>query len=79
VKKMLETRQERVKLLKSGFTGKKIEELYIRSNGFKITRSTVLFDPLKNSIKENNIQSMDEKNMKFTGHAVHLSNISEKL
>ena len=33
---MLETSHERVELLKKGFTSKKIEELYIRKNNFKI-------------------------------------------
>lgn len=29
---MLETSEERIKLLRSGYTGKKIEELYIENN-----------------------------------------------
>ena len=33
---MLETPEERVKLLKAGFTGKTIEKLYIHYNNFKI-------------------------------------------
>ena len=33
---MLETPEERVKLLKAGFTGKTIEKLYIQYNNFKI-------------------------------------------
>ncbi|MDP2754129.1 MAG: hypothetical protein Q8P40_07025 [Nitrospirota bacterium] len=33
---VLETSQERVKLLKAGLTGKQIESLYIRHNGFEI-------------------------------------------
>jgi hypothetical protein len=33
---VLETSQERVKLLKAGMTGKQIESLYIQLNGFKI-------------------------------------------
>ncbi len=39
---MLETRQERVKLLKSGVTGKTIEKLYISYNNFKIARTPVI-------------------------------------
>lgn len=39
---MLETRQERVKLLKEGITGKAIEELYISYNNFKIVRTPVI-------------------------------------
>jgi hypothetical protein len=40
---MLETPNERVKLLKAGITGKKIEELYISRNHIKIVHSLVLF------------------------------------
>jgi hypothetical protein len=33
---MLETPEERAKLLRAGLTGKEIESLYIQGNGFKI-------------------------------------------
>ena len=36
---MLETPQERVKLLRAGFTGRTIERLYIRGNNFKIVQA----------------------------------------
>jgi hypothetical protein len=39
---MLETPPERVKLLKAGISGKKIEELYIAYNNFKIVCSPVI-------------------------------------
>ncbi len=35
---MLETRKERVKLLKAGLSGKMIERLYIEGNNFRIIR-----------------------------------------
>ena len=38
---MLETSQERIKLLKAGFTGKTIEELYIEYNDLRIERNPV--------------------------------------
>jgi hypothetical protein len=41
---MLETSKERVKLLKAGIIGKKIEELYISANHIKILKHPVLFD-----------------------------------
>ncbi|MFZ2411159.1 MAG: hypothetical protein WAW23_06285 [Candidatus Methanoperedens sp.] len=44
---MLETPQERVKLLKAGITGKAIERLYIEYNNFKIIRSSVLVEPVE--------------------------------
>ena len=52
---MLETPEERIKLLKAGVNGKLIEELYITSNNFKIVNATVLFKgdeiPTNNSAK----------------------------
>jgi hypothetical protein len=44
---MLETSQERVKLLKAGISGKKIEELYISLNNFKIVHNIVLWEKVK--------------------------------
>lgn len=41
---MLETSLERVKLLKSGISGKKIEELYISRNKIKIVHSPLLYE-----------------------------------
>ncbi len=41
---MLETAEERVKLLKLGFSGKEIEKLYIEYNNFKIIHSPILFE-----------------------------------
>ncbi len=35
---MLETSEERIKLLKAGYTGKTIEKLYIKHSNFKIVR-----------------------------------------
>jgi hypothetical protein len=33
---MLETSEERIKLLRAGFVGKMVEKLYIKHNNFKI-------------------------------------------
>lgn len=44
---MLETPQERVKLLKAGISGKKIEELYISLNNFKIVHNPVLLEKVE--------------------------------
>jgi len=41
---MLETPQERIKLLRAGLTGKAIEELYIKGNNFKLVRFPVIFE-----------------------------------
>ena len=42
---MLETADERVKLLKAGLTGNEIEGLYIENNNFKIVRN-ILYDDI---------------------------------
>lgn len=41
---MLETPQERVKLLKAGISGKQIEELYVKCNNFKIINMPLFFE-----------------------------------
>ncbi len=41
---MLETSEERVKLLKAGIPCKTIEKLYLEHNSFKIINSPVLFE-----------------------------------
>ena len=41
---MLETPQERVKLLKAGIDGKTIEKLYIIFNNFKLVSTPLLFE-----------------------------------
>jgi hypothetical protein len=41
---MLETSEERVKLLKAGISGRNIEKLYIIYNNFKIIGCPLLFD-----------------------------------
>lgn len=41
---MLETSIERVELLKKGIIGRKIEELYIINNNFKILVSPMIFE-----------------------------------
>ena len=39
---MLETSQERAKLLKAGFTGKEIEKLYIEGNNIEIIKTPII-------------------------------------
>jgi hypothetical protein len=43
-KKMLETSEERIKILKKGFSQKQIEEMYIQSNDLKIVSIPILVD-----------------------------------
>ncbi|MGB8217162.1 MAG: hypothetical protein WCE94_07665 [Candidatus Methanoperedens sp.] len=44
MRRILETTEERVKLLKAGFVGKTIEKLYIESNSFKIIRTPAIIE-----------------------------------
>lgn len=44
---MLETPKERTELLKKGIAGKKIEELYIRNNKFKIVGFPLIIGVIK--------------------------------
>jgi hypothetical protein len=46
---MLETSEERVRLLKNGIKSKTIEELYIRHNKIKIIQSPILFNFVETS------------------------------
>jgi hypothetical protein len=50
---MLETPQERVKLLKAGVDGKTIEKLYLIYNNFKIASDPIFIEQVEFSIKEN--------------------------
>ncbi len=50
---MLETSQERIKLLKAGISAKTIEKLYLNGNNFKIINSPVLFELVEIDPEEN--------------------------
>ncbi len=39
---MLETCEERIRLLRAGLNGKTIEQLYIRNNNFKLITASIL-------------------------------------
>jgi hypothetical protein len=41
---MLETPQERIKLLRAGFASKEIEKLYIEGNNFKLVRFPIIVE-----------------------------------
>jgi hypothetical protein len=49
---MLETSRERIKLLKAGISARKIEQLYLKTNNFKIVNFPVLFEAVE-IIQEN--------------------------
>ncbi len=50
---MLETPEERIKLLKAGYTGKTIEKLYIEHNNFKIVRIPPIVELVEFDIQQN--------------------------
>lgn len=50
---MLETSQERVKLLKAGISVKTIEKLYLNGNNFKTVNTPVLFELVEIDPEEN--------------------------
>ncbi len=50
---MLETPQERVRLLKTGIDGKTIERLYIIFNNLKIVHTPLLFELVEINAEEN--------------------------
>ena len=55
---MLVKSEERVKLLKKGFSQKQIEKLYIKENNFKIVNPNLLFEIFE--IDAENIGTMPE-------------------
>ncbi len=52
---MLETSEERIKLLKTGLNCRTIEDIYIKNNNFKIVHAPILMDMIGYDIQINNI------------------------
>ena len=50
---MLETPEERIKLLRAGYTGKTIEKLYIEHNNFKIVPIPPIVELVECDISQN--------------------------
>jgi hypothetical protein len=50
---MLETPQERVRLLKAGLDCKTIEKLYLIYNDFRIVHTPILFELVEINIEDN--------------------------
>ena len=50
---MLETSEERIKLLKTGFMQKQIEEMYIKGNNLKIVYQPILVDIVEIEAEQN--------------------------
>ncbi len=59
---MLETSQERVILLKAGFSCKDIERLYIEYNNFKLINFPILYEANEfNEVNSLEVKCIDEK------------------
>ena len=50
---MLKTSEERIKLLRAGYTGKTIEKLYIEHNNFKIVPIPTIVELVECDISQN--------------------------
>lgn len=50
---MLETPEERIKLLRAGFAGETIERLYIERNNIKVVRTPPLIELVEFDIPQN--------------------------
>jgi hypothetical protein len=50
---MLETSEERIKLLRAGYTGKTIEKLYIEQNNFKVVPIPPIVELVEFDIPQN--------------------------
>ena len=62
---MLETPQERIKLLRAGFTDKAIEKLYIEGNNFKLVRFPVIVELAEFVISRDNRYIIQEVRPEF--------------
>ncbi len=70
---MLETPQERVKLLKAGIDGKTIEMLYLIHNNFKIVRGPILLNQVDiNNKRKKNVSEVHSKSNTRITEAAHI-------
>lgn len=72
---MLETSEQRVKLLKAGFSGKEIERLYIEYNNFRIVHLPILYEVSEFNdvnMKNLNIKQLDEKDEEIADALISL-------
>ncbi len=58
---ILETPQDRVILLRTGFTGRQIEELYIACNNFKIVSTPAIFELIVSDVQQNRNNSIRQE------------------
>jgi hypothetical protein len=58
---MLETPEERIKLLKAGYLGKTIEKLFIERNNFKIVRTPPVIELVEFDIPQDNMTCLSHE------------------
>jgi hypothetical protein len=58
---MLETSEERIKLLRLGFDGKEIERLYVKHNKFKMVYAPPLIEIVEIDILQNRKICIDDE------------------
>jgi hypothetical protein len=66
---MLETPEQRTKLLKAGLSGKEIERLYIEYNNFRIVNFPILYELKEFSM--GNMKNLDAKQLEFSCLILH--------
>ena len=71
---MLETSEERIKLLKAGLTGTTIEKLYIENNNFKIVNTPMHIDLFEIDIpQKRNPYKKCEMAVKYATHCPNMA------
>jgi len=58
---MLETPEERIKLLKAGYSGKTIEKIFIERNNFKIVRTPPVIELVEFDIPQDNMKCLSHE------------------
>ncbi len=69
---MLESSEQRIKLLKAGFYGKEIEMLYIEYNDFKIVYHPILYEMSEFNIKILKTKKIQEKDEEIADALISL-------
>ncbi len=67
---MLETAEERIRLLKAGYTGKAIEELYIESNNLKVAHIPTIIELVEFDISQNKETCINHRATVYKGVSV---------
>lgn len=72
----METSEQRIKLLKAGFSGKEIERLYIEYNNFRIVCLPILYELTEfngGNMKNLDVKQLDEKEEEIADALISLA------